>query len=109
LKVKYKSDFDPVKDKSVSLPIYVEEKKFCPECKNHMVMAKSKKGATYIKCSSKSCKHQEYLDKEFVNFYIKNSDISCPKQDGGKLKCGLGKYGLYIRCSEGHFLDPTEI
>jgi hypothetical protein len=109
LKVKYKSDFDPMKDKSVSLPIYVEEKKFCPECKNHMVMAKSKKGATYIKCSSKSCKHQEYLDKEFVNFYIKNSDISCPKQDGGKLKCGLGKYGLYIRCSEGHFLDPTEI
>ena len=91
------------------LGAFVEEKEFCPKCKNHMILAKNVRGTAYLKCSNKACKETKYLTVDLINWYINSHNVKCPKRDGGELKGGLGKYGPYIRCNCGHFLKPDEI
>lgn len=91
------------------LGAFVEEKEFCPKCKNHMILAKNARGTAYLKCSNKACKETKYLTVDLVNWYINSHNIKCHKRDGGELKGGLGKYGPYVRCNCGHFLKPDEI
>ena len=91
------------------LGAFVEEKEFCPKCKNHMILAKNSRGTAYLKCSNKACKETKYLTVDLMNWYINSHNIKCPKRDGGELKGGLGKYGPYVRCNCGHFLKPDEI
>ena len=91
------------------LGAFVEEKEFCPKCKNHMILTKNARGTAYLKCSNKACKETKYLTVDLMNWYINSHNIKCPKRDGGELKGGLGKYGPYVRCNCGHFLKPDEI
>lgn len=91
------------------LGAFIEEKEFCPKCKNHMILAKNSRGTAYLKCSNKACKETKYLTVDLMNWYINSHNIKCPKRDGGELKGGLGKYGPYVRCNCGHFLKPDEI
>lgn len=91
------------------LGAFVEEKEFCPKCKNHMILAKNARGTAFLKCSNKACKETKYLTVDFMNWYINSHNVKCPKRDGGELKGGLGKYGPYVRCNCGHFLKPDEI
>lgn len=92
-----------------SLAEFVEKKQFCPDCKSHMVLTKNRKGTAYLRCSNPDCDHMAYLDKDLINWYISSEDVQCPRMDGGELRGGVGKYGPYVRCSEGHFLKPEEI
>lgn len=91
------------------LGAFVEDKEYCPACKNHMILAKNARGTAYLKCSNKACKETKYLTVDLMNWYINAHNVRCPKNDGGELKGGLGKYGPYIRCNCGHFLKPNEI
>lgn len=91
------------------LGAFIEEKEFCPKCKNHMILAKNARGTAYLKCSNKAYKETKYLTVDLMNWYINSHNIKCPKRDGGELKGGLGKYGPYVRCNCGHFLKPDEI
>ncbi len=91
------------------LAAFIEEKQFCSVCKSRMVLAKNQKGTAYIRCSSKNCKHIEYLTPEMMNWYITSRNVRCPKRDGGELKGILGKFGPCVRCDCGHFLKPEEI
>ena len=94
---------------SAGLAAFVEEKEFCPECKNHMILTKNQRGTAYIRCSNKNCKKMKYLTTDLMNWYIESYNVNCPKNDGGELKGILGKYGPCIKCSKGHFLKPEEI
>lgn len=80
------------------LGAFVEEKEFCPKCKNHMILAKSAKGTAYLKYSDIACKETKYLTVDLMNWYINSHNMKCPKRDGGELKGGLGKYDPYVRC-----------
>ena len=91
------------------LGAFVEEKEFCPKCKNHMILTKNARGTAYLKCSNKACKETKYLTVDLMNWYINSLNVKCPKRDGGELRGGLGKYGPYVRCNCGHFLKPDEI
>ena len=91
------------------LGAFVEEKEFCPKCKNPMILVKNARGTAYLKCSNKACKETKYLTVDLMNWYINSHNVKCPKRDGGELKGGLSKYGPYIRCNCGHFLKPDEI
>lgn len=94
---------------SAGLAAFIEEKKFCSECKNHMVLTRGRTGKPYLKCSNKGCKHIDYLDRDTINWYITVRNPSCPRRDGGILTGRVGRYGPYIQCSCGHFLKPEEI
>ena len=87
---------------------YVSEKKFCPKCKQHLVLVKGKSGKFYLRCSNTACDHTELLTKELVNHYIDINNVTCP-QDGGEIHAGLGQFGIYIRCECGHYLKPNQI
>lgn len=87
---------------------YVSEKKFCPKCKQHLVMVKGKSGKFYLRCSNTGCDHTEFLTKELVNHYINMNNVVCP-QDRGNIHAGLGQYGIYIKCEDGHYLKPDQI
>ncbi len=88
---------------------FIEQKEFCPECKSKMILTKNQKGTSYLKCSNKNCKGMKYLSKDLINWYITSKNITCPSGDGGELTGGVGQYGPYVRCSEGHFLKPESI
>ena len=77
---------------SAGLAAFVEEKEFCPECKNHMILTKNQRGTAYIRCSNKNCKKMKYLTTDLMNWYIESYNVKCPKNDGGELKGILGKY-----------------
>lgn len=94
---------------SIGLAAFVEEKEFCPDCKNHMILAKNQRGTVYLRCSNKNCKKMKYLTADLMNWYISNHKVECPKNDGGELTGILGKYGPCVKCSRGHFLKPEEI
>ena len=87
----------------------IKKKEFCPECKNHMILKKNRAGTSYLKCSNKNCKKVAYLKPEFIDWYIRNYNVMCPRNDGGELKGMVGKYGPCVKCSEGHYLKPEEI
>lgn len=91
------------------LGAFVEEKEYCSVCKSHMILAKNARGIAYLKCSNRDCKETKYLTVDLMNWYINSHNVKCPKNDGGELKGGLGKYGPYVRCNCGHFLKPDEI
>lgn len=103
------NEFDSGDLSNYGLGAFIEEKEFCSVCKNHMILAKNAKGKVYLKCSNKNCKEIKYLTVNQINYYINSHNIKCPKKDGGELKGGLSRYGLYVRCSCGHFLKPDEI
>jgi hypothetical protein len=88
------------------LSAYVAQNLYCDDCHTPMLMLKSKKGSVYLKCPK--CADMQYMDPDFVNQYIKKYSLTCP-QDKGSIFCGLGKYGLYVKCSNNHFLSPDEI
>lgn len=90
------------------LALYVYENQKCPKCKKPLLLSKGRSGKKYLRCSNNSCDHSEFLDFNLINEYIEENDVCCP-MDGGELKAGVSRNGLYIRCSCGHFIDPTLI
>lgn len=93
---------------SKGLATFISKKQFCPECKNHLIMARGKTGKFYLKCSKTGCKHTEFLKVDMINHYINIQNITCP-QDHGEVQGRLGEYGVYIHCSCGHNLKPDQI
>ena len=80
----------------------------CPKCKSPMTVTRSRQGKVFLKCSSSSCKEIAYLTPEVTNWYIDREHVTCPIHHCG-IHAALGKYGIYIRCDQGHFLKPDEI
>lgn len=99
---------DEVKDEceSAGLARFIHENIKCASCKHPMEMKKGKRGKFYLQCPS--CRQIEYLTKDDINWYIRQENVYCP-QDRGNLKACLGRYGVYIRCSNGHYLKPDQI
>ncbi len=85
---------------------YISKRRKCCSCKQPLSLTKGKKGTTILWCSQ--CKKSELIAPEEIQAYIYQENVTCPR-DGGELTAGLGKYGLYVRCSNGHFMNPSEI
>ncbi len=89
-----------------NLAMYIKEKIRCENCKSVVKMTRGKSGKLHLKCID--CKHTQLLDKNELNNYIFNYNVTCPMHKF-HLKAGLGQFGLYVRCDVGHFIKPEEI
>lgn len=92
--------------KYTGLSAYIEEHISCSNCHHAMTLAKGRTGKTFLRCSS--CRNTELLDYRVVNQYIKENQVVCPEH-GTKLRAGVSRYGLYVRCASGHFILPEKI
>lgn len=88
------------------LAAYVEATRKCQSCKKVLELSKGKSGKTILWCNE--CRKTELLSPEEINNYIYQKNVICPEHHG-RVKAGLGKWGLYVRCDCGHFLKPDEI
>ncbi len=93
---------------SAGLDGFVRKMEKCPKCKSPMTLTRGKSGKCYLKCSSATCKEMAYLTPEVTNWYITRENVSCPIHHCG-IHAALGKYGIYVKCDNGHYLKPDEI
>jgi hypothetical protein len=92
--------------KSVGFANYVKDTEECSKCKAPLSLAKGKSGKSYMKCTK--CGNTELITKELLNNYIGLKGVTCP-QHNCRVYAGLSKYGIYVKCSAGHYLKPDEI
>jgi len=92
----------------MGIDAFVRKMEKCPVCKSPMTVTRSHRGKVYLKCSSSSCKEMAYLTPDITNWYIDREQVTCPIHHCG-IRAGVGKYGIYVRCEQGHFLKPDEI
>lgn len=87
---------------------FVNEKEFCPLCKEPYMLARGQSGKHYLKCSNKHCKSTKPVDPKLVEWYLNQKQVRCPKH-----KCDLtvrtGLYGVYVHCSHDHNFKLSEI
>ena len=105
-KISTMKEKDDKKQDNPGLSAYIYKTEKCPKCGQSMSLMRSRYGKCYLKCSS--CGDMEYLTKDMVNEYIELKHITCPIHHC-QLHAGLSKYGIYVRCVNGHFLKPDEI
>lgn len=91
---------------AAGLEKFVEEYAKCPKCKQPMKLTRSRAGKIFLKCSV--CGELDYLKPDFTNWYISKNHIRCPIHKCG-LCAGVGKYGIFVKCDQGHYLKPDEI
>lgn len=85
---------------------YVENNILCKECGKKLELVRNSRGICYLK--GKECTHVEYLTPDQVNRYIAYYKKLCPIH-GCSISSGVSKYGVYVRCEQGHFMKPDEI
>ena len=85
---------------------YINENLKCAECGSPLALAIGKSKKPYLKCSS--CGEREYLTPEEVNKYIRLHNVTCPIHHM-EIRCGLSRYGLFVKCRNEHYLKVEEI
>ena len=80
----------------------------CPVCKSPMTLKRGRSGKCFLKCTSSKCDEISYLDPDVVNWYITKENVKCPIHHCG-LYARLGKFGVYVKCDQDHYLKPDEI
>ncbi len=87
---------------------YVHNKFKCAKCGSPMNLTRSRTGKCFMKCSSKGCGETALLEKDDANAYLSKNNVKCSKCNC-LLQAGVSKYGLYVKCSNGHFFKPDEV
>ncbi|MDO4796702.1 MAG: AAA domain-containing protein [Coriobacteriales bacterium] len=89
------------------LSLYLQKYHKCPKCKSPIRLAKGyRSGKFYLKCSK--CDETGLLYKDDVNNYIRIHRPGCP-QCKGYLTARVSRYGLFIKCNNGHTVRPDQI
>lgn len=70
--------------------------KLCPECRNPLTPAVSRKGIPYLKCTNRFCDHTEAMTKEDVTYLAEHLGLKCEKC-GGQAVGQKGKT-VFIGC-----------
>ena len=88
---------------------YVNKYVRCQVCNKPMTVVRSFKGKVYLKCSSGDNDHNAFLTKDIVNAYISHANPTCPQCKNYIKKCGVSKFGLWVKCDNGHYPKADEI
>lgn len=92
--------------KKTSVSSYIQEHEKCSKCGSPYTLAVNRNGKDYMKCTG--CGSVSYINPATVNAYIHIHNVKCKIHHCG-LHAGVGKFGIYVRCEEGHFMKVHEI
>lgn len=92
--------------KNSGLIRYASGLRKCPVCGKQMIFDRGKSGKFIFWC--KDCKKTDFMTKEELQFYLQQNNIKCPAHNC-EVRGGLSRYGLYVRCVMGHFLELDEV
>ncbi len=85
---------------------FVHSTETCKVCGAPMNLSRGRSGKYILKCSE--CDSFDFLTIHTMNKYLDEINAKC-SMCGKNLYAGLGMYGLYVKCSEGHFIKLSEL
>ena len=88
------------------LSAYISKIRKCPFCRKPLVMTRGKSGAPILWC--KDCKKTQLLNPDDINHYMLVNHTTCDKCHA-EMTAKVGPYGVYIKCDNGHYINPEDI
>lgn len=85
---------------------FIQDEEKCKECGSQMKLHMTYNGKYMIKCSK--CGHTDFISKFTLNKYLDKINAKCAVC-GKEIYAGIGPYGIYVKCSGGHYTKLSEI
>lgn len=85
---------------------YISETERCKNCRGTMVLIKSRNGKDLLKCSE--CSAIDFVPVHTINSYLEKVNAKC-SVCGKDIYAGVGRYGIYVKCNDGHFTKLLEL
>lgn len=85
---------------------FIKKTETCKKCDASMDLSKSRNGKYMLKCST--CGSTDLLTVNTVNKYLGKINAKC-SVCGKDLYAGVSKFGIYVKCNEGHFTKLSEL
>ena len=92
--------------KKSGLSVYIKNNETCKKCGAKMELHKGQSGKYCLKCSS--CHAFDLLSVHTVNNYLDKINAKC-SLCGKDIYAGVGKFGLYVKCNNGHFTKMSDL
>lgn len=98
---------EKIKDSTgTTLDSYIQKTEKCKKCGTPMRLNVGHSGKLTIKCHQ--CNTIDLLTVNTMNTYLDKVNKKCPVC-GKALYSGVSKFGLYVKCSNGHFTKLNEL
>ena len=91
---------------SKGLTKFIAENEKCKKCYEPMILTRSHNGKYMLKCSK--CNATDFLSVHTMNKYLDKVNAKC-SVCGKDIYAGVGQYGLYVKCNNGHFTKLSEL
>lgn len=85
---------------------YIHNTETCKKCGSPMSLSRGHSGKYILKCSS--CGSFDLLSVYTTNKYLDSINAKC-SICGKDICAGVGQYGIYVKCSNGHFTKLSEL
>lgn len=98
---------EKIKDSAgTTLDSYIQKTEKCKNCRTPMRLNVGHSGKLTMKCHQ--CNTNDLLTVNTMNNYLEKVNKKCPVC-GKALYSGVSKFGLYVKCSNGHFTKLNEL
>ncbi len=84
--------------------LFVKNKYYCKECGDAMSLIKA--GKHILKCNN--CGRIQYLTPQIVNEYLDSIGGECPRCNRD-LVALIGRFGVFVKCSNNHLFDIQDV
>lgn len=91
---------------SEGLTEFIYETETCAKCGSPMNLSKGHSGKYFLRCSV--CSEVDFLSVHTMNKYLDKINAKC-SVCGKDIYSGVGKYGIYVKCNNGHFTKLSEL
>lgn len=85
---------------------FIHDTEACKKCGAPMNLYKGHSGKHSLRCSS--CGSFDLLSVHTMNKYLDKVNAKC-SVCGKDIYAGVGKFGIYVKCNNGHFTKLSEL
>lgn len=85
---------------------FIHDTETCKKCGTPMDLSRGHSGKYILKCSS--CGAFDLLSVHTMNKFLDKNNAKC-SVCGKDIYAGVGQFGIYVRCNNGHFTKLSEL